>query len=68
MRGIFLDFLGVGIFVMDGDVWKCYCKIVSIEFLIGKVWEYSNIVFWEDVVKFVNVLKCVMVVGEFVEF
>lgn len=53
--------------MMDGVVWKCYCRIVSIEFLISKFWDYCDIVFWEGVIKLVNVLKSVMVVKDLVE-
>lgn len=68
LRGIFSDFLGAGIFVTDGDVWKRHRKIASTEFSTGKVREHSNTVFREDAVKLANALKRAMAAGEPVEF
>lgn len=62
------DFLGQGIFMVDGNAWRRHRKIASTEFSTRKLREHSNSVFREDAVKLANVLKQAMTADKPVEF
>lgn len=62
------DFLGSGIFMVDGNAWRRHRKIASTEFSTRKLREHSNSVFRADAIALAKVLQQAMAADKAVEF